>query len=230
MPTETLLLPGLICNEIIFADQVRALGNRGVRAVHGYAQCRTLQEMAARVLEQAPERFNLCGHSMGARVALEVVRQAPEKVAKLALLDTGVHPCRPGEKEKRFALYELGRKQGMTALVDEWLPPMMGEPARQDEALMARMHAMACGEGLEAFEAQINALLSRPEVETLLPQISVPTLVGVGSLDVWSPPSQHEHITSLIPNSRLIVFEGAGHMAPAETPDAVTQALEAWIG
>ena len=229
MQTETLLLPGLICDEIIFADQVAALSNNGVRALHGYAHCRTIEEMAARVLERAPDRFNLCGHSMGARVALEVVRRAPEKVAKLALLDTGVHPCRPGEKEKRYALLELGRTQGMAALVDEWLPPMVGEPARQDKELMTRMHAMACGEGLEAFEAQINALLSRPEVESLLPQISVPTLVGAGSLDIWSPPAQHEHIASLIPNSRLVIFEGAGHMAPMEAPDAVTDALSEWI-
>ncbi|MBA3066937.1 MAG: alpha/beta hydrolase [Hyphomonas sp.] len=230
MQSETLLLPGLICNETIFAGQVDVLGHKGVRAMHGYAQCRTIEAMAERVLEQAPDRFNLCGHSMGARVALEVVRRAPEKVAKLALLDTGVHTCRPGEKEKRYALYEVGRAQGMAALVDEWLPPMVGEPARGDRALMARMHAMACGEGLEAFEAQINALLSRPEVESLLPQVSVPTLIGVGSLDIWSPPAQHEHIASLIPDSRLVVFEGAGHMAPMETPDAVTAALAEWIG
>lgn len=230
MTTETLLLPGLICNETIFSGQVAALGHKGVRVAHGYAHCRTLQDMAARVLASAPARFNLCGHSMGARVALEVLRAAPERVAKLALLDTGVHPCRPGEKEKRYALLEIGKKQGMAAMVNEWLPPMVGAPSQQNSELMARLHAMSCEEGIEAFEAQINALLNRPEVESLLPHIKVPTLVGVGSLDAWSPPAQHEHIASLIPGARLVIFEGAGHVAPIETPDLVNAALEEWIG
>jgi len=201
----------------------------GVQATHGYRLCRSIQDMADVVLRNAPEAFNLLGHSMGGRVALELYRAAPKRVKRLALFNTGTHSVRPGEKEKRYALWNIGKTKGMRALVDTWLPPMVAEHNRSKQN-MALMNDMALSAGLDGFEAQIHALLDRPEVETLLPQIEVPTLVGVGSDDVWSPPEQHKYIADAIPNSELIEIEGSGHMLPVEASAEFTEIVRKWIG
>jgi len=224
-----LLLPGLMCDQRIWAGQMDTLAPLGARAIPGYNGANTLQAMAAHVLAAAPPRFALAGHSMGARVALEVVRAAPDRVVRLALLDTGTHPVQPGEADKRYALLALGRQKGVEALVDAWLPPMVSPRHRENAALVKRMRDMAIEAGVDQFAAQIAALLSRPELESFLPTIAIPTLVGVGRDDEWSPISQHQDIVAAIPNSHLTIFENAGHMAPMEAPEAVTAALKDWL-
>jgi len=225
--TPLLLLPGLMCDERMFAAQLRAFPQAiGIR---GYGLVDSLQEMARRVLAEAPDRFALLGHSMGARVALEVVRLAPERVERLALLSTGVHLPRDGEAEKRYALRDIGRSDGMAALVDTWLPPMFAPENATNEALVAPLRTMCIDSGLPVFEAQIAALLRRPEVESLLPTITCPTLVAVGRHDQWSPPEQHEAIAAQIRGSRFVVIEGAGHMLPAEAPDALNTEIADWL-
>lgn len=222
-----LLLPGLICDSRIFAGQLQAFDRATPAADYGNAD--DLGAMAALVLAAAPPRFALLGHSMGARVALEVVRQAPGRVTRLALVSTGVHLPSPEEAPKRHALRDLGRARGMAALVDAWLPPMVAPPRRADAAFMAPLRTMCIEAGLARFEAQIAALLGRREVESLLPQIACPTLVAVGSEDSWSPPDQHEAIAALIPGARRVVVDGAGHMLPAEAPDALNTAIADWL-
>ncbi len=225
----TLLLPGLICDARIWSGVISSMTSGGVQAIGGYGLANTLEEMARRVLAAAPETFNLVGHSMGGRIALEIVRIAPERVVGVALLDTGIHPRQPGEQEKRYALRDIGREKGITALVDAWLPPMVAEHHRANRTLMKTLHQMCCDAGLGTFEAQTEALLARPDVEDVLSSIDVPTLVATGSEDQWSPPSQHEEIAASIKGSVLTVFDGAGHMAPAEAPDQVAQALDDWL-
>jgi pimeloyl-ACP methyl ester carboxylesterase len=220
------MLPGLICDSRIFAAQTEAFGQ--VWPVPDYGDASTLEGMAQRVLETAPPRFALLGHSMGARVALEIVRSAGDRVDRLALLSTGVHLPGEGEAAKRYALRDLGRERGTAALVDAWLPPMIA-PSRPRDDLYEELRAMCVDAGLARFEAQIAALLSRPEVESLLPTIACPTLVAVGREDRWSPPVQHEAIAALIPGARLAVFEGAGHMLPAECPDTLNAVLADWL-
>ena len=222
-----LMLPGLICDSRIFAAQFEAFDRAIPAADYGHAD--DLGEMAARVLADAPPSFALLGHSMGARVALEVVRQAPERVTRLALVSTGVHMPTSAEAPKRHALRDLGRTHGMAALVDAWLPPMVAPPSRDDAAFMAPLRAMCIEAGLPRFEAQIAALLGRREVESLLPRIACPTLVAVGSEDVWSPPHQHEAIAALIPGAQLTIVGGAGHMLPAEAPGALNTAIAGWL-
>jgi pimeloyl-ACP methyl ester carboxylesterase len=220
------MLPGLICDSRIFAAQAEAFAQ--VWPAPDYGDAATLEDMAQRILNAAPERFALLGHSMGARVALEIVRTAGERVDRLALLSTGVHMPGEGEAAKRCALRDLGRAHGMAALVDAWLPPMIA-PSRPRDDLYEELQAMCVDAGMARFEAQIAALLSRPEVATLLPTIACPTLVAVGSEDRWSPPVQHEAIVALIPGARLAVIEGAGHMLPAERPDALNAAIANWL-
>ena len=222
-----LLLPGLLCDSRMFAAQLKRFPD--ALAIDGFGACDSIVEMARRVIASGPEKMALLGHSMGARVALEVVRLAPEQVEKLALISTGTHTVREGEAEKRHTLLALGRDQGMAALVDRWLPPMVAPARRADQQLIAPLHLMATQAGIDTYAAQITALLGRPEVESLLPNIACPTLVAVGAEDEWSPPEQHRSIAARIPGAHLKIIAKAGHMLPAEAPDALNEAIADWL-
>lgn len=226
---QLVLLPGLICNETVWAPQVGALRDYRPMAIHGYGSARSLEAMARMTLASAPARFSLAGHSMGGRVALEMYRQAPDRIERLALLDTGVHAIQPGEREKRLAVFEVGKTQGMAALVANWLPPMVHTDRRDDPELMRELTDMCLSAGLEQFENQITALINRHEAHSLLARISCPTLVGVGSDDIWAPVQQHREIAAVIPDAEMVIFEHAGHMAPRETPELVSKALRRWL-
>lgn len=222
------ILPGLLCDSRMFEEMRASIADSVV--VDGfYAGCTTIGGMADYALERLPDRFVLMGHSMGARVALEVYRKAPERVQRLVLADTGVHPVGTGEAEKRFALLTLGKERGMEALVDSWLPPMVWEPKHEDRALMEGLRAMCVDAGVDTYRNQINALLARPETEDVLASIACDTLVLVGEHDQWSPPVQHEAIAASIANSQMVVVPDAGHMAPAENPAGFAAPLVDWL-
>lgn len=222
-----LFLPGLICDARTFDPQLAAFPQ--ARAIDGYGELASLADMATFVLDQAPDRFDLFGHSMGGRVALEIVRQAPARVRRLALVSTGVHGVQPGEADKREALSRLGRDQGFAALVDRWLPPMIGEPQRDDADFRESLRTMCLAQGQGKWEAQVAALLGRREAESLLPQLTCPTLVMTGELDLWSPPEQHRQFTASIPDAQLVIVPGAGHMITREAPVAVNSAISRWL-
>jgi len=228
---ETLfLLPGLLCDAVVWAHQMRVLGTEHDVRVPDFRMLDSIDAMADAVLEQAPARFSVAGHSMGARVALELVRRAPDRVRRLALLDTGIHPVRPGEAERRQDLIDLGRNDGMRALADAWLPPMVREGRLDsDPALRDTLYAMVERMTPTVHRNHIAALLRRPDAAPHLGAIRCPVLVGVGRDDRWSPPVQHETIVAAIHGARYVVFEGSGHMAPMEVPEAVTQALRDWM-
>ena len=222
------ILPGLLCDSRMFSAQLAAFPD--ARVVDGYyGSAAGLEAMADHALARMPDRVSLFGHSMGARVALEVMRKAPGRVERLALADTGIHMVRPGEAVRRHALRDIGREQGMEALVDRWLPPMLAAEARQDANLVAMLRAMSVDAGIAIYEAQIDALLNRPSVDDLLPRIACPTTAIVGSADEWAPPSQHQDIVNAIAGAQLHVIEGAGHMAPTEKPEAFNAAIREWM-
>ena len=166
---------------------------------------------------------------MGGRVALEVWRQAPERVTALALLNTGVHPPRESEFETRGLLVRLARRYVMAALADEWLPPMMGASPDRVAQVMPALRAMVQRSTVESFAGQINALLLRPDARPVLPSITVPTLLLSGTNDTWSSLSQHADMQRSVPRSTLVEIAGAGHMSPIERPDAVARALKGWL-
>jgi pimeloyl-ACP methyl ester carboxylesterase len=228
-PAPLYLLPGLMCDGRVWAPQLTALAAYRPVAVGGYGDARSLVTMARRVLASAPGRISLAGHSMGGRVALEVMRLAPDRVERLALLDTGVHPVADGEREKRMALLELGRREGMEALVDAWLPPMMHPDRRGDSAFVGPLRDMCVSAGIERYEDQMIALLERPYARPLIGSIRCPTLIGVGSDDAWAPVDQHRAMAAGISGASLVIFEHAGHMAPVEASDQVTAALRGWL-
>lgn len=223
------LLPGLLCDASVWAHQAAALGRDADVVVPDFHGVDSIAAMARAVLDAVPGRFALAGHSMGGRVALEVVRQAPERVERLALLDTGVHPRKPGEEAGRQALVDLARAEGMAALAARWLPPMVHPDRTADPSLMEPLTAMVCRATPALFEGQVRALLGRPDASGQLAAIACPTAVIVGRQDGWSPPAQHEAIAAAVAGATLTVIEDCGHMATVERPQAVTAALEAWL-
>jgi pimeloyl-ACP methyl ester carboxylesterase len=162
MKQPLLLLSGLLCDETIWADIPRRLEDAADSRIISFSGYSSITGMAEHVLADAPERFAVAGHSMGGRVALEVIRLAPQRVLRLALLNTGVHTVRDGEPQSRGRLLRLAHEQGMSALAAEWLPPMMAGGSRTME-LMPRLVAMVERSTSESYAGQINALLNRPE-------------------------------------------------------------------
>jgi len=224
------LLPGLLCDRTVWEPQVRGLSGLGEVMVADLWGPSSFPAMAEKVLAETGGRpLAVAGHSMGARVALEMWRLAPERIERLALLSTGFHGPRPEERAKRMALVQLGYDQGMAAVAARWLPPMMHPDRVRDAALMAELTAMVCRATPQVFEAQQTAGLERPDAADYLPRIACPTLVLVGRQDGWSPVPQHEEMARRIPDAELVVIEDSGHMVTVEQPEAVTAALAGWL-
>ena len=234
---DLVLVPGLMCDEAVWEPLYPHLpaGVACQVVVHGDADHLTV--MAQRLLEAAPARFALAGHSMGARVALEVMRLAPQRVERLALLDTGYAPLAAGaageaEKAKRQALLEKARAQGMRAMAAEWAQGMVHPDRLQDEALMEAILGMCERKTADQFAAQIRALLARPdgsEVLQSLQALGVPTLIACGRQDAWAPVAQHEAMHRLAPGAVLAFVEDAGHMAPMERPAETAAVINRWL-
>lgn len=230
--TELLLLPGLNCDAAVWDGVAARVGGAHCRVPRPYAGHATLPAMARQVLDEAPARFALAGHSMGARVALEVLRLAPERVTHLALLATGCRalaegPAGDDERGRRAAWLALARTGGMEAMARDWVRGMVA-PARlaSEPALVEAIVAMVARHTPEQCAAQVAALLARPDARPLLRRSAVPTLVGCGAHDRWAPVAQHEEIAALVPGSRRVVWPDCGHMAPMEHPAAVADALD----
>ena len=223
------LLPGLLCDEALWAPQFEALV--------GLAECRVIDltsqdsmaAMAEAVLSAMPDRFALAGLSMGGYVAFEVMRRAPERITRLALIDTQARPDRPEQAQRRRDLMDLarrGRFQGVT----ERLLPLFIHPDRVAEPdLAGAVTAMTRRVGAEAFLRQQQAILDRPDSRPTLVGIGCPTLVLCGRQDLLTPVECHMEIAAGVADSRLVVVEDCGHLATMERPEVVNQALRAWL-
>jgi pimeloyl-ACP methyl ester carboxylesterase len=203
-----------------------------VVADHGHA--RNLQVMAQQVLQRAPSRFALAGHSMGGRVALEVVRLAPERVTRVALMDTGYLSRAPGEAgemeaTKRYQLLEVARTQGVRAMAQKWVQGMVHPERLKDSVLVEAVIDMFAHKSADIFECQIQALLGRPDASDVLRSLRMPTLLQCGAQDSWAPPAQHHEMHHLVPHAVMDVIPNAGHMAPMEQPQAVAESLSRWL-
>jgi pimeloyl-ACP methyl ester carboxylesterase len=229
MATPLVLLPGLLCDETAWAPQLDAFGRERPVLVVDFRGQDSFDAMAARVLEQAPARFALAGHSMGGRVALEVIRQAPERVERLALLSTGVHPLMPGEAEKRTKLVDLANREGIRALAEQWIPPVLHPSRRQEAALVGPLIEMWCRCTPADHEGQIRAALNRRDAGDLLPAIACPTLVLGGADDPWAPADGQRQIAAAIPGARLVLVPECGHMVTVERPAEVNAAMRDWL-
>ena len=222
------LVPGLLCDAALWREQDGALHDRQVH-VADIRGVDSIAEMGRQVLTRAPQRFALAGHSLGGRVALEIIRQAPDRVTGLALLDTGVHPVAAGEAERRAALLERARSHGLRVIAEDMLIPAMHPSRRADDQLVRDVIAMLERSTIEDLVNQFRAMLTRPDARPLLARITCPTLVLCGREDTYSPLARHEEMAQAIPNARLVIVDECGHMAPMEQPEAVTRALQEWL-
>lgn len=234
MKPTLFLLPGLMCDASSWGALPSGLPEFDVRVVdHGQAD--SLVQMAEQLLADAPARFALAGHSMGGRVALELMRLAPERVTHLGLLATGHLPKPAGaagdeEVRKRMALLAIAREQGVRAMAAEWARGMVAPQRLSDAALIESILAMFERKSADIFERQLRALIQRPDATAVLQQVQVPTLVLCGEFDAWSPPAQHQAIADCIPaRPDIVAVPGAGHMVMQEQPGAVLQAMRPWL-
>lgn len=229
-----LLLPGLVCDRGVWQQQIDALSDVAACSCADYESFDSLPVMASALLAKAPGRFSVAGHSMGGRIALEIYRRAPDRVARLALLNTGYLPLAAGaageeERRKRGELVALAESQGMPAMLERWLPPMIDSRRRGDTALVNSIIEMMSRKTPEIFAAQVRALLGRPDASAVLEQIHCPALLITGREDGWSGPAQHAAMASKIAASKLVVVPDCGHMSTMERPAEVSAALRAWL-
>lgn len=223
-----LLIPGLICDGTVWAAACEAMQDQPVSIADVTTQA-SIPEMAADLLQRNSGLLVVIGHSMGGRVAMEMARQAPARIAGLALLNTGLHPRREGEDAKRQAMIDLAWSEGMARLARAWLPGMLAAGRSPDPKVVQSLTAMVCRMTPEIHERQMRALLNRPDASQTIGGFTGPMLLMTGRQDVWSPIAQHEEIARLCPQARLEIVEEAGHFAPVEQPRAVARLLAEWV-
>ena len=223
-----------MCDEAVWEHQARELRTLTSIAIADHGSLDSLEIMAETILSRAPNRFALAGHSMGGRVAIEVFRRAPERIAGIALLDTAYAPLPPGPKgrleaEQRYALLAKARNEGMRAMGAAWAEKMVHPDRLSDARLMHAILDMIERKTPDLFAAQIKALLDRPDAEPVLSRIDCPAMVLCGRQDSWSGLAQHEQMAAMIPHGRLVIIEECGHMSTMERPEEVTAAMRVWL-
>lgn len=224
-------IPGLMTTCRIYQHQIEDLGQRHPILLANHWSAPTMREIATQILAVAPEKFALAGTSMGGYAALEIVRQAPNRVASLALLSTSAKPDAPERSKGRREQVGAARKANNMRGGTKALWPKLVHPARhEDHPLLTMFIEMAENLGVDAFDRQIEAIISREDSRPLLPMIKIPTLVVVGKDDTLIPPDDGKEIANGIPGAKLEEIENAGHMCMTERPEAVTAALVKFFG
>jgi pimeloyl-ACP methyl ester carboxylesterase len=226
---RVIFLPGHLCAASLWHEQIDAL--------EAEAHCRVLtlygadhvSGLAKHVLDHAPEKFSLAGLSMGGYVALEIMRQAPQRVQRLALLDTNAKPDRPELLERRQADMQIAADHGMKALTKLLYSRWMTPTHAADQRLQAIVDDMAEEVGVHHQKEQQKAIISRPDSRRTLQGIACPTLVLCGRHDGVTPVADHEEMAGLIRNSKLQVIEDCGHLSTIEQPTLVSKALLEWL-
>lgn len=223
------MLGGHLCTPVLWQAQCEALADTADCLPLALGGGPTMADQAEAVLGQAPPRFALVGLSMGGHVAMEIMRRAPERVERLALLDTRADIDSPERLRVRERDAELVESQGFEALAvglpERWMHPLSA--ARP--ALRALVLAMVRSVSAADRQAQVRALLSRIDSRPSLPAIRCPTLVMCGQQDLPNPLWMHEEMATLIPGAVLRVIEDCGHLSPIEQPQAVSSALREWL-
>ena len=227
--TNLVLVPGLLCTKALWAPQLAALGDIAEMTVADHTRHDSMAAIAESILAVAPERFALAGLSMGGFISFEIVRQAPQRVTKLALLDTSARPDLPERRELRLARNELARREGAGAVQDELMPALVHKDRLADKAFVDTVRQMAVDTGAEALQRQHAALMARPDSRPLLAGIRCPTLVIVGREDALTPPELAQEIASGIAGAKLEIIPDCGHLATMEQPAAVNRAMRAWL-
>jgi pimeloyl-ACP methyl ester carboxylesterase len=223
------LVPGLGCTPRLYAEQLPALWTFGPVTVADHRRADSMDAIARQILAEAPPRFALCGLSMGGYIAFAILRAAPERVTKLALLDTGSRSDTPEASERRKAGMAKVKAGEFDAVMEAFWPMLVHKNRLDDAALKRIVIGMAMTAGPDAFVRQQQAIMTRPDSRPELPAIRCPALVLVGEGDELTPPALADEMASLIPNSRLVKVPDSGHLSTLERPEAVTEALVEWM-
>ena len=228
-PLPIVLVPGLNCSARLYADQIPALWQFGPVIIADHRRDDSMAAVARRVLAAAPPRFALAGLSMGGYIAFEILRQAAGRVAKLALLDTGAGAELPERTAQRKPLIQLAQQGRFAEITDNQFPLLVYRRRHGDAALKAVVRAMNEETGPEAYCRQQQAIIGRTDSRPGLAAIACPTLVLVGDDDQLTPPVLAREMAASIPGARLIVVPECGHLSTLERPQAVNEALVAWM-
>lgn len=224
------LIPGLLCTPRLYAEQLSALWRFGPVTVADHTRDDSVGGIARRLLAAAPPRFALAGLSMGGYTAFEVMRTAPQRVARLALLDTAARADVPEQSDRRRAQMALARDGRFAEVLEPLFLSWVHRAHRTDAALRGIVWRMAEDTGPEAFVRQQTAIMTRPDSRPGLAAIRCPTLVLVGDGDEATPPDRAAEIANGIAGARLVTVPEAGHLSTLEQPQHVTRALVEWLG
>jgi pimeloyl-ACP methyl ester carboxylesterase len=225
-----LLLPGLLCDAALYAPQTTALADIAAPIVGDLTRHDSIADMAAAMLAEMPEYFSLVGLSMGGYVAQEIMRRAPHRVGRLALLDTSARPDTEERHARRRGLIELVGKGHFKGVTPQLMPLLIARDRLADQPLVDTVMGMAERVGRDAFLRQQRAIMGRKDSRPDLERIACPTLVLCGRDDLLTPLPLHQEMAAAIPGAELVVVEDCGHLSTLERPEAVNAALRAWLG
>ena len=224
-----LLVPGLVSSPRIYAPVLPALWRFGPVTVANHIRDDNMALIARRILAEAPPRFALAGHSMGGYIAFEIMRQAPERVAKLALINTQARPDTPEATARRRGMMARATAGEYRAVLDELFPGFVHPSRREDAGLRQLVYDMGDDVGPEAFVRQQTAVISRPDSRPMLAGIKCPTLVLSGDADNTIPNSLSVEMADSIHNAKLVILPDCGHLPQPEQPQATADTLVEWL-
>jgi pimeloyl-ACP methyl ester carboxylesterase len=223
------MIPGLLLTWQLYAPQLEALWARGPVLLANHTQAPDMAALARAILAAAPPRFALVGLSMGGYIAFEILRQAPERVARLALLDTTARADTAEASAARRTQMQLAENGRFAEVIDSLVPRLVHNARLGEPALVEPIRAMARAVGVSGYLNQQTAIIGRPDSRALLSSIGCPTLVLVGDSDLLTPPERAQEIAEGVRGARLVVVSECGHLSTLERPAAVTGALQAWL-
>lgn len=224
-----ILLPGLLCDAALWAHQEQYLADIADIRIADLTLDDSLETMAARILADAPEKFALAGLSMGGYAALSVLRAAPQRVTRLALLDTAATPDTKEQSTRRRILMQLAQSGQFKGVTPRLLPLLLHPDRVNEEPLAEAVMAMAERVGLDAFLRQQRAIMTRADARPELPGIRVPTMVICGRQDALTPLARSQEMAGAIPGAQLAVIEECGHLSTMERPQAATALMRLWL-
>lgn len=228
LPT-LVLVPGLGCDGEVWSETMGALVDVAACRIADISAGASIREMADAVIEGAPERFALAGHSLGGYVAFEVMRRAPERVDHLALIGTSARPDLPDVSERRRAMISLCESGRYEQVIEGLIPSVVACARRDDTVLTERLRSMMKRVGAETFCRQQRAIIDRVDSRPELARIRVPTLVAAGDEDALMSAATQLEMLEVIPRANRVTVEGCGHTTPLERPDEIASALRSLL-
>jgi pimeloyl-ACP methyl ester carboxylesterase len=227
--TQLLFIPGVACTPALFRPQAEALSAHCDIAYADHQKDGTLGAIAARALASAPPRFALAGLSMGGYIAFEILRQAPQRVERLMLLNTNARADNDEQKAARNQMIDLALGGKFpTILAMQW-QRLVDEKRQGDKELRSLVDAMALEGGPDIYALQQRAIMARPDSRPFLAEISCPTGIIVGEGDRITPPKVAEEMRAGIKDAQLTIIPDCGHLSTLEAPEAVTGAMRRWL-